>query len=556
MTTMNYFKTKCFFLAVEILLILILACIFFYFGEIFHGVVFEYFNFIISFIPVAAIYFFLRMILNGFFSFLFTVSFVYLLYKVDDIKIKNTGEHISFKDISSYENIIIAKNYIELNQAFGLTVFFILFLFCAFFFLKRVNFFQVATSFFCLFLLAPFILIYSSKQGGYIDRSFGRVLSEFNPIYYSWDIPENIRKNGVLVHMLQTSRALIPYPEIGGYDKFKELKRGDSEIIYKKPRNVYVILCEACWYDNDNFSSKFRPLIDIGFRDFRAVSPIYGGGTVNSAFEMLTGVPSRVNLYGVIYQEYKDELSSEVFGLPRAFKEAGYSVNAFHNFHDNFWNRTKVMPKMGFEKYYGISSMKAVGDYADPFPRDYIMYDLVLRHINDDQYGFFYMETVNSHGGYPNIDEYERRIGNTVSDMVDFVSKVRAKDDEALILIFGDHKPALNSFFKEGGIIPLDYFDGDKLKHGIFLDNAAVNKIGDVPVLILSNDDSVEDFIAEASGGSLFCLSMYFNKYFLKANIPAHKYSEDLCALKKGYDFDHGTYEKWVTYYSIFHYEK
>ncbi|MGE8397251.1 MAG: sulfatase-like hydrolase/transferase, partial [Comamonas sp.] len=282
----------------------------------------------------------------------------------------------------------------------------------------------------------------------------------------------------------------------------------------------------------NNFRNAFRPLIELGGLEFSAVSPVYGGGTVNAAFEMLTGLPSDRVLNGVIYQEYYNKLGNNLLSLPKLLSDNGYVSKAYHNFNERFWKRNVVMPKLGFEEFFGLGSMDYSG--GDYFPRDKVMFDYFLSNFTGEK-GFYFFETVYSHGSYESVEDYLKKIEVAVSDIGDFVKEVMSRDQNNVVLIYADHKPALPDFFQEKG-----YF-------------ASKNGRGSVPFIVIDNAiDRANYFIKKANNQPMFCVPKIFNDYYLGYYLPAFVFNEKICS--KNYDRGaiDNEYPGWLYHYSLF----
>ena len=171
--------------------------------------------------------------------------------------------------------------------------------------------------------------------------------------YSSWDWKVNMKNNGLLLHLVQTSfRTILNKPEPATYTQWTQFKKTSS---IPATKHIIYILCESCWYNKHLFSELFQPLLDEGFISLRGISPVYGGGTPNAEFEMLTTLPALGVLNGVIYQEYGELLSETTNTLVTLLRNRGYQTLAFHNSTKEFWRRMEVLPKLGFNQFYSIN---------------------------------------------------------------------------------------------------------------------------------------------------------------------------------------------------------
>jgi phosphoglycerol transferase MdoB-like AlkP superfamily enzyme len=251
--------------------------------------------------------------------------------------------------------------------------------------------------------------------------------------YTAWDWNQNVSKNGIVLHLLQTSmKPLLSEPSFFDKNEYSNLSKvnqdSNSYPGEEVPETVVVILCESCWYDSDNFRDAFDPLFSIGFQDTRVISPVYGGGTVNASLEILTGLPmASRHVGGVVYQEYADLLSPNVRSLASSFRDEGYVTVAAHNWQRSFWRRDEVKPKLGFEEFFSIEQM--VWDGQD-YPRDQVMFQHVLSKVEfGETKNFLYLTTMFGHSPYGGngVDaskHFSDKISATAMDIKEFSLEV------------------------------------------------------------------------------------------------------------------------------------
>jgi hypothetical protein len=307
-----------------------------------------------------------------------------------------------------------------------------------------------------------------------------------------------------------------------------------------------------------NFNDSVKSLFGIGFKQTRVISPVYGGGTVNASLELLSGLPINTkHLGGVIYQEYADLMSPKISNLARSFRDAGYSSVAGHNWNRAFWRRDEVKPKLGFQEFVALEDLDWSGD---GFPRDRLLFDYVIKKMSSHDSGtFLYLTTMFTHGPYgakgiEPAKDYEERLSKTAKDIEDFSSSVLAQDPDALILVLGDHKPAMSSFFKEKGVIPENEFEAGTDRR-IF--DFSHQLWGDVPALVLnSNSMSVDRLLRSTNEKPFYCLSFYIDSIFLGFSAPVQKFVRDegICEeyRSSGYRNNVDAFPDWLYYETFF----
>lgn len=193
----------------------------------------------------------------------------------------------------------------------------------------------------------------------------------------------------------------------------------------------------------------------------------FGGGTCITEYEFLTGnsqyfLPGGSVPYSSVCKDYEE-------GICRTLKQQGYHTLAMHPYGASNWNRDKVYPAMGFDEFYDIT------DYSDAelcrkFVSDKADYQKIIDYYEnfpEDEKLFIFNVTMQNHGGYDvnngvidtsiTIDNFESSLGETYlslmyeSDrafeyLLDYFSTV---DEPTMIVMFGDHQPALPEDFYE-----------------------------------------------------------------------------------------------------------
>lgn len=497
----------------------------------------------LSVIPVLAMYGILRVLLSRFTVAVVTSFAVVLLSYAHHVKFGLTGDPLSFTDISDTANASIISHYITPWQLAGGLLGILIGAMALYRFelprvVIRLRRYRVPITILTTSLLVAVLCGRSIPDD--VSWTASKALGQLGMEYRSYDWPENVRLNGVIAHLIQTSVRHMPDPpttnEVAQFTKLVKPARADFE----RPKTVIMILCESCWNDDRHFGDIFSPLTERGMIPFRAISPVYGGGTVNAAFEMITGLPANGDiLTGVIYQEYAPVMSDTAHTLPRYLDQEGYRTIALHNHTRRFWKRDIVAPKLGYDEFLGIEDMMPtppVG-WAD----DEYLYDAALKEM-DEAPGhplFMHLTTVYTHGSYErrgNSDlgeaDYTERLRLSITRMADFIDAVYRKDPNTVLLVYGDHKPQLNAYFVKEGILPRSLFEtvGDKDTDFKFAAGYSQELVGDMPIYVRSGDPRRStDFVAQASGMPFFCVSKFFDMTFLKSSAPVYRFSGDIC---------------------------
>jgi phosphoglycerol transferase MdoB-like AlkP superfamily enzyme len=473
-----------------------------------------------------------------------------LLEYISNIKLSLTGEVLSWNDLFSRSNISIANHYLTPWPLFYL---FLAISFCVVLFFINRTFYTtkknkalLAISF-IIILPFSFYTHFSSLFGedSVLSRKMILLAKEMNVNYKSWNWPENLQDNGMAMHVVMTSsRKSAPLANKNDKEVYDLEKRtGSTEL--PKHKTVIYVLCESCWYDNANFKELITPILNEGFVTFRATSPVYGGGTANAEFEMLTGLPSNSRfLSGIIYQEYASQFKSHSDTIASVLKEKGFITYAAHNYLKEFWHRDIAYKKFGFEQFDGLYEMSNIS-LPDQIvatrkkwqwqPDDYILYKSAIEHLKkaDGKNIFMNLITMSTHGPYPHENDsgeyiYTYELKQAVDRFVDFYKEVREIDPNAVVVIYGDHKPALNKFFMNKNVLPTNLFSktGDHDDDFVFKWDISPTDYGDVPVFVAAGSNAnLEQLAMEANNQPYFCVSSLIDKYLINSGLPSFRYN-------------------------------
>ncbi len=235
------------------------------------------------------------------------------------------------------------------------------------------------------------------------------------------------------------------------------------------PRNVHIVLLESFFdpstlkkagYNQMPFSPEFRKLWKrAGYS--HALSPVFGGYTANSEFEILCGFP-------VVKDNVKFErqLLNDVPCLPHLLAERGYKTLASHPNVPVFWNRVNAYRRMGFQTYWSKKDF-VLDDMNREFLSDASLYRQVLTKIAAPlaakQPVLDYIVTYFGHWNYPlsksrpnkitsvskveEVSTYANTVYYKSRELMDFLKQLHERDPDGLIVVFGDHLPFLGENF-------------------------------------------------------------------------------------------------------------
>ncbi|MEQ1530178.1 MAG: LTA synthase family protein [Methylococcales bacterium] len=245
------------------------------------------------------------------------------------------------------------------------------------------------------------------------------------------------------------------------------------------PRNVHIVLLESFWDPNGLKKARYKPNpLAPEFRELwksagysQALSPVFGGFTANSEFEVLCGFPvSKDNV------KFERQLLNDVPCLPHILADKGYRTIASHPNIPVFWNRVNAYKRIGFKTYWSIQDFE-LDDMNREFLADSSLYRQVTEKISGSleakQPILDYIVTYFGHWNYPLSESRPNKVtsasmvdevtsyANTVyyksRELIDFINDMRKRDPDGIIVVFGDHLPFLGENFAgyvESGLLP------------------------------------------------------------------------------------------------------
>lgn len=295
----------------------------------------------------------------------------------------------------------------------------------------------------------------------------------------------------------------IEEPEEYSEDKMNEIMadyKGETGKDFEKP-DVIVILSESFW------NPKLLP--DTGFSmnpltNFESISKrpnsasgymyqtAFGGGTVRTEFEVLTGLSSDYIPVGAVPWQY---VKGEIPSFASVYRDLGYRTVFLHTFNSSFYLRDETYPNLGFDEIYFLEDLKNIkgmkAEIRGNFVSDDCFVDYVRYMLDKDKGkpGFVFGISMENHQPYegkyqqtvidiwnPNMSDesiYATRnytSGVYYADMalkklVDYIDK---RERKTLLVYFGDHLPNLGknkgAFVESGFIKDAEMTDGDWVK--------------------------------------------------------------------------------------------
>lgn len=215
--------------------------------------------------------------------------------------------------------------------------------------------------------------------------------------------------------------------------------------------------------------------------------PTVGAGTVNTEFEVLTGI--RQQDFGASEYPYKTILkSSTAESICYNLKKLGYRTHAIHNNEATFYGRNKVFANLGFDTFTSMEYMNGLKNTPNGWCQDDILPGEIIKTMDSTKGADFTMViTVQSHGKYSGMtddrndkiqvsgapegkeDAYQYYVNQLyeVDCMIgQLISELVKRDEKTVLVLYGDHLPSLdleNKDLKNGNLYQTQYVVWDNL---------------------------------------------------------------------------------------------
>lgn len=248
-----------------------------------------------------------------------------------------------------------------------------------------------------------------------------------------------------------------------------KLKKSKTKL--KDNPNIIMIQLES-FFDVDNvkgmsFSEDPLPVfhsLEENYSSGLLTVPTVGAGTVNTEFEVLTGM--RQHDFGVCEYPYKTVLKSTASeSVCNNLSKLGYKSHAVHNNEATFYGRNKVFSSLGFDSFTSKEYMNGITENPNGWSNDDIMSDEIIKTLDStDGPDFTFGITVQSHGKY-DVDTdtnqtikvsgapagmesqysyYVNEIAEVDEMIGDLIDKLSKRDEKSVVVLYGDHLPSLD----------------------------------------------------------------------------------------------------------------
>lgn len=210
---------------------------------------------------------------------------------------------------------------------------------------------------------------------------------------------------------------------------------------------------------------------------------VYGGGTANTEFEVLTGMS--LKYFGIGEYPYESILRDRtVESVNYNLRDIGYTSHAIHNHTGTFYDRYLVYQNLGFDTFTPIEYMNNITYNALGWSKSNVLTKYIFDSMESTpDEDFVFVATVQEHGKYPEkvnpkfkyklkngseavmgvkaeleyyineINEEDEWLGELINELTDYKEPV-------MLILYGDHMPSFNApneLLKEENIYSTEY---------------------------------------------------------------------------------------------------
>ncbi|MBE1160723.1 LTA synthase family protein [Dyella acidiphila] len=320
----------------------------------------------------------------------------------------------------------------------------------------------------------------------YSDRDL-TTYQQWNPVYSA----QSLGMLAAFVRMYQDMQVRVPPPDKQQVAAFashnaQEIEQRQTRALTQELPDIVVVQSEAFFdpgvlkhVEYGQYDPNYQRLAAGGITG-SLTTPTYGGGTIRTEFETLTGYPMLA--FPSVQYPYFGLAAGWMPTVPHRLQQFGYSTTLFHPYEAQFWNREQVMPELGFQHMYFQNSFKDA-KYAGIYISDRSLFKRVLAYMDQDDSKPRYtmVITMENHGdwdrdpgdlaqvlrehplppglssqGQEEMTYYVSHLIHGDAALADFANKLLARPRWTLLLFYGDHLPALSAAYADLG------FDDDK----------------------------------------------------------------------------------------------
>ncbi|NII73589.1 phosphoglycerol transferase MdoB-like AlkP superfamily enzyme [Dyella sp. SG562] len=204
--------------------------------------------------------------------------------------------------------------------------------------------------------------------------------------------------------------------------------------------------------------------------------PTFGGGTIRTEFEVLTGLSLRY--FDDLQFPYLQLNTKVVPGMVRTLRSHGYRTMAIHGNNPAFWNRSTAFRAIGFDRFVSQGGFVNAKDLDGQYMADRAMTDEIMAQLKDaGPPQFLFAISIEAHGPYDvtpadavkrdaipvpdglaaedktELRNYLYHMQHADEELGRLASLLAQRERPTLLLFYGDHLPGLSGSFETLGFV-------------------------------------------------------------------------------------------------------
>lgn len=428
---------------------------------------------------------FMRIIISGFWI---------ILGVINGCILSNRVTPFGFTDLKCINDLLAMNNtsYFTAQEAtlvvIGLGLFF---LFCAVLFIKGPRYqgkihkvVMLATVVSVMFVALP-VTTSAAQKSNIVASYFSNIAQGYENYGFIYGFSSSVVDRGMNKPDSYSEETIASIETT--VDQTKE----ETTVSKKNAPNIICVLLESfCDPDEINFLDYNKDPIptfhklEKEYTSGYLTVPVVGAGTANTEFEVLSGMS--MQYFGTGEYPYKTVLKkTDCESTASALASIGYGTHAVHNNGGNFYSRVNAFSMMGFDTFTSKELMNIEAYTPNgSWSTDDILVDETIKTLDatPKQPDFTYTITVGTHGDYPTepvivnpkytisgVEDTEKanqwtyyvnQLNEVDTFMADLISKLSARDEDTIVVFFGDHLPTMgleDTDMKSGDIYKTKY---------------------------------------------------------------------------------------------------
>ena len=269
-----------------------------------------------------------------------------------------------------------------------------------------------------------------------------------------------------------------------------EIEAGDFDEKEEQKPNIIVVQLESFFNVNRlkdfTYSEAALPHFTALMKQYESGAlsvPVIGAGTVNTEFEVLTGMST--SHFGPGEYPFRSILRDQTCEtIAHTLNESGYTAHAMHNHQATFYSRHIVYQNLGFSSFTPLEYMISPEFNETSWAKDSVLIPEIFDAMAlTDTQDFVFAVSVQGHGKYPNDYEaipddihltsesedperdtqfnyYLKQIQEMDVFIGNLADAVLSHEEPTILVLYGDHLPSLgisDDMLSSGNIYTTEY---------------------------------------------------------------------------------------------------